>query len=183
MSYGILLLRVVLGLTLGAHGAQKLFGVFGGGGPRGTASSFGSLSYRVPLLLGLLAGAAEFAGGLLVATGLLTPLGLVAIAVVMLNAIVAVHWRNGFFNANGGYEFSLLVWASVVALAATGPGRFSLDSWIGWAGSISGLWWGVGVLVLSLIAAAVTLTVGRSAPAPVEAAPAPSADEPAQRAA
>jgi putative oxidoreductase len=174
MSYGILLLRVVLGLTVASHGAQKLFGAFGGGGLRGTGGAFGSLGYRAPVLLALAAGLAELGGGLLVAFGLLTPLAALAIAVVMLNAIAVVHWRNGFFNMNGGYEYNLLIWAGAVALAATGPGRFSLDSWIGWADNITGLWWGVGVAALSLIVAAITLTLARRAPARADAA-APSA--------
>ena len=98
MSYGILLLRVVLGSIVAAHGAQKLFGWFGGGGPHGTASSFAQLRFRAPLVLALAAGLAEFGGGLLLTAGLLTPLAALAITVVMLNAIATVHWRSGFFN-------------------------------------------------------------------------------------
>src|SRR5919198_4641266 len=98
MSYGLLLLRVVLGSTLAAHGAQKLFGWFGGGGLRRTGGSFGNFGFRTPVLMALAAGAAELGGGLLLATGLLTPLSALAVAVVMLNAIGTVHWRNGFWN-------------------------------------------------------------------------------------
>jgi putative oxidoreductase len=161
MSYGILLLRVVLGLTVASHGAQKLFGAFDGYGVRGTAGYFRGLGFRAPTLTALAAGLAEFGGGLLVMAGLLTPLGSLAIAVVMLNAIGTVHWKNGFWSARGGYEFNLLIWAGAVALAATGAGRFSLDALIGWEGNLSGLWWGVAVLGLSAGISAVTLTVGR----------------------
>jgi putative oxidoreductase len=161
MSYGILLLRVVLGSIMAAHGAQKLLGWFGGGGPRGTAGGFSQLRFRAPLLMALAAGVAELGGGLLIAAGLLTPLAALAIAVVMLNAIGTVHWRNGFFNSAGGYEFNLLVLAAAVAITATGAARFSLDSLIGWADNISGLWWGVGVLALSALVSAITLTLGR----------------------
>jgi putative oxidoreductase len=161
MSYGILFLRFVLGLTFAAHGAQKLFGSFGGHGPRGTGGSFGAVGFRAPLLLALAAGTAEFGGGVLLASGLLTPLAALGIAVVMLNAIGSVHWRNGFWNSNGGYEFNLNLWAAAVAIAAIGPGRFSLDALIGWADNISGLWWGVGVAGLSVLVSAVTLTLGR----------------------
>ena len=161
MSHGIFLLRVVLGSIMAAHGAQKLFGWFGGGGPRGTAGGFAQLRFRAPLWMALAAGLAEFGGGLLIAAGLLTPLAALAIAVVMLNAIATVHWRNGFFNSAGGYEFNLLVLAVAVAIAATGPARFSLDNLIGWADNISGLWWGVGVLALSVLVSAVTLILGR----------------------
>lgn len=161
MSYGILLLRLVLGLSVAAHGAQKLFGWFGGHGPRGTAGSFGSLRYRVPLLMAVAAGLAEFAGGVLLAGGLLTPFACLAIAVVMLNAIGTVHWQHGFWNTRGGYEHNLLILAAVVALAATGAARFSLDGLIGWEDDLSGLWWGVGVLVASALVSAATLTLGR----------------------
>ena len=163
MSYGILSLRLVLGAIMAAHGSQKLFGWFGGGGPRGTANSFAQLGYSSPLLMALGAGLAELGGGLLIALGLLTPLAAAAIAIVMLNAIAAVHWRNGFFNAAGGYEFNLLVFTAAVATAATGPGRFSLDNLYGWAGNISGLWWGVGVAGVAVLVSALTLTVGRGA--------------------
>lgn len=168
MSYGILFLRFVLGLTLAAHGAQKLFGSLGGNGPRGTGGSFGTLGFRAPLLLALAAGTAEFGGGLLLASGFVTPLAALAIAVVMLNAIGSVHWRNGFWNSKGGYEFNLNLWAAAVAIAAIGPGRFSLDALIGWADNISGLWWGVGVAGLSVLVSAVTLTLGRRHEEPLE---------------
>ena len=161
MSYGILLLRVVLGSIMAAHGAQKLFGWFGGGGPRKTAEGFSQLRFRAPLLMGLTAGVAELGGGLLIAAGLLTPLAALAIAVVMVNAIATVHWRNGFFNSAGGYEFNLLILTVAAAIAATGAGRFSLDNLIGWADNISGLWWGVGVIGASALVSAVTLILGR----------------------
>jgi putative oxidoreductase len=97
----------------------------------------------------------------LIAAGLLTPLAALAIAVVMLNAIGTVHWRNGFFNSAGGYEFNLLVLTAAVAITATGAARFSLDNLIGWADNISGLWWGIGVIAVSALVSAVTLTLGR----------------------
>jgi putative oxidoreductase len=183
MSYGVLFLRVVLGAIMAAHGAQKLFRWFGGGGPHGTAAGFAQLRFRAPLLLALTAGLAELGGGLLIAAGLVTPLAALAIAVVMLNAIGTVHWRNGFWNTAGGYEFNLLIWSSAVALAAIGAGRFSLDNLIGWEDSISGLWWGVGVLGLSLLASAVTLTVGRRSSEPTVAAPETREQEPPGQAA
>lgn len=183
MASGILILRLVLGLTLAAHGAQKLFGVFGGGGPRGTARSFAGLGFRVPLLMALAAGLAEFGGGLLFAAGLLTPLAALAITVVMLNAIGTVHWRNGLFNSNGGYEFNLLVWTAAVAIADTGPARFSLDNAIGWADNISGPWWGVGVAALSVLVSALTLTLGRGSGAPAQAPGRKSEEETLQQAA
>jgi putative oxidoreductase len=158
MSYGLLLLRFVIGGTLFAHGAQKLFGWFGGHGLRGTAGFFGSTGWRLPLLMAFLAGLGE-TSGLAFAFGLLTPLAALGIATVMLNAIFAVHWRNGFFNGDGGVEFPLALGA--VAVAATGPGRFSIDNAIGWADNISGLWWGVGVAAAAAAITIATLTVFR----------------------
>ena len=168
MSYGLLLLRVVLGLTMFSHGAQKLFGWFGGHGPRGTAGFFDSIGYRPPLAMAVLAGLAE-SGGLLFAAGFVTPLAALGIGVVMLNAIAAVHWKNGFFNGNGGYEFPLLIFTAAVAVSAIGPGRFSIDRAIGWDDNISGLWWGVGVLGAAALIALVIQTAFRSRPAITEA--------------
>jgi putative oxidoreductase len=163
VSYGLLLLRLVLGGTLFAHGAQKLFGWFGGPGREGTAGFFGSLGFRGASALAVLVGLAE-GSGLLLAVGFLTPLAAFGIAVVMIVAIATVHWTKGFFAGNGGYEFNLLILTVAVAVAATGPGRFSIDRAIGWDDNISGLWWGVGVLVAAALISFVTLTVLRTRP-------------------
>jgi putative oxidoreductase len=160
MSYGLLLLRVVVGGTMFSHGAQKLFGWFGGHGLRGTAGFFESMGWRMPLAMAFLAGLAE-TSGVAFALGLLTPLAALGIAVVMLNAIFVVHWRNGFFNSNGGVEFPLTLATVAVAVAAIGPGRFSIDRLIGWDDNISGVWWGVGVGVAALAISFVTVTVLR----------------------
>jgi len=166
MAYGLLLLRLVAGLTIAGHGSQKLFGFFDGPGPRGTAGFFGGMRLRQPLAMAMLAGLAELGGGLLLALGLLTPLAALAITIVMLNAIGLVHGRKGFWVTGGGYQYNLLFATVAVALATTGPGRFSLDQGIGWAGSLSGVAWGVGVLAVALIATAATLTAGRERPEP-----------------
>jgi putative oxidoreductase len=160
MDLALLILRLVTGLALMGHGAQKLFGWFGGHGLRGTAGFFGSLGWRAPLAMALLAGLAE-TSGLALAVGFLTPLAALGITVVLLNAILVVHWKNGFFNGVGGIEFPLALASVAVALAATGPGRFSIDRLIGWDDDISGLWWGVGVAGVALAISAVTLTVLR----------------------
>jgi putative oxidoreductase len=162
MAYGLLLIRIVFGLTLAAHGSQKLFGSFGGGGPRGTAGFFEKLDFRQPLAMAVLAGLAEFGGGVLLAAGLLTPLAAFALAVVMLNAIATVHWSKGFWSTAGGYEFNLAIIAAAVAIAATGPGRFSADNAFGWTGGLSGVWWGVGVLAAAAVASVLSVTLGRT---------------------
>src|SRR4051812_49773473 len=103
MSYGLLLLRIVCGLTISAHGAQKLFGWFGGHGVRGTAGFFENLGYRPAVLLAVLAGLGE-ASGVLFAFGLLTPLAAVGVATVMFNAIARVHLAEGIFHGHRGVE-------------------------------------------------------------------------------
>jgi putative oxidoreductase len=168
VSFGLLILRVVVGGTMFSHGAQKLFGWFGGGGPRGTAESFEGIGFRPPFLLAILAGLGE-CGGLAFAAGFVTPLAALGIATVMITAIGAVHWPNGFFNGKGGFEFNLTLLTVAVAVAATGPGRFSIDHAIGWDDNLSGSWWGVGVLGAAAAISFVTLSTLRKR-GPVRAA-------------
>jgi putative oxidoreductase len=166
MEYGMLLLRVVAGLALAAHGSQKLFGSFGGSGPAGTRAFFAGLGFRTPLAMAFVAGLSELGGGLLFAFGLVTPFAALAITVVMVNAIGTVHWKKGFFNSAGGFEYNLLIIATAVAVTATRPGRFSLDHAFGWAGSISGPWWALAIAALAPMIALVTLTLGRRSQKP-----------------
>ena len=173
MALGLLLIRAVFGLTLAAHGSQKLFGSFGGGGPAGTTTFFRSLGFRAPLLMALVAGLGELAGGLLFAFGLFTPLAALIVTVVMLNAIGTVHWRKGFFNSAGGYEFNLAIIATAVAVTAIGPGGYSLDRAFGWAGTISGPAWALAVSGLAVLAAFVTLRFGRTHTTPAHPAALP----------
>ena len=112
--------------------------------------------------MALIAGLGELAGGLLFAFGLLTPLAALILTVVMLNAIGTVHWKKGFFNSAGGYEFNLAIIATAVAVTAIGPGRYSLDGVFGWAEAISGPWWSLAVIVLAALVAFLTLTIGRT---------------------
>jgi len=174
MSYGILLLRVIVGSVFFAHGAQKLFGWFGGPGRAGTAGFFGSLGFRPAMAMALLAATAE-TSGVLFALGVLTPFAALAMASVMVVAVGSVHFKNGFFAANGGYEFNLVLWAAAIAVAATGPGRFSFDRLIGWDGSLSGLWWGLGVLAVSALGGLAVLASREVQPEPA------AADQPVTR--
>src|SRR5438105_43935 len=137
MAYGILFLRVIVGVLLFLHGTQKLFGWWGGPGPRGAAGFFGSLGFSPPLAMAIVAGMSE-ASGLLFALGFLTPLAALAMATVMVVATGSVHWRNGLFNTNGGFELPLAFWTVAVAVAAAGPGRFSLDRALGWVDNLAG---------------------------------------------
>ena len=159
MEYGILLLRLVVGLLFVGHGAQKLFGWFGGGGPAGTAGFFSSLGYRWPTLMAVVAGLSELGGGLLFAAGLLTPVAALALVVVMLNAIATVVWPKGFLD---GFEFEVTLLTVALAVVATGPGRLSLDRAIGWDDNISGIDWSSVVLAGAIVVAVVTTTLGRA---------------------
>ena len=161
MTLGLLILRLVMGLTLASHGAQKLFGSFGGPGLAGTTGMFGKLGYRWPVAMAYLAGASELAGGVLFAVGLVTPLAALALIVVMLNAIITVHWSKGFFMTAGGYEYNLAIVAVAAAVAALGPGRYSFDHVLGIAGTLSGAWWAPVVVVAGAAIAFVTTSVGR----------------------
>jgi putative oxidoreductase len=131
MSTGLLVLRMVVGLTLAAHGTQKLFGWWGGSGMAGWTQVVTKLRIRPAAPWAWVAALSEFGGGLVFAFGLLSPFGSLAITGAMLVAIATVHWPNGFWNGKRGYEFNLVLVASVAAVALTGPGTYSLDQALG----------------------------------------------------
>ncbi|MBR9871714.1 MAG: DoxX family protein [Gammaproteobacteria bacterium] len=127
-GYASLILRIPVGLALAAHGAQKLFGWFGGYGLEGTGQWMASIGLEPGYLMALLAGSAEFFGGLALVVGLLTrPAALVA-AFTMLVAIFSVHIGHGLFMSNNGYEYALTLFAVTLALTVQGAGRFALDN-------------------------------------------------------
>lgn len=136
LSAGLLAARLVLGLLIAAHGAQKLFGWFGGKGLGPTVNYFESLSFRPARPLAVIASVAEITGGLLMALGLFGPIGPALILAVMIVA-VAMHRKGGIFAANGGVELPLLYATGAVAIAVVGPGALSLDALLGirWAWS------------------------------------------------
>jgi putative oxidoreductase len=131
VNVGLLVLRVVLGVIFAAHGAQKLFGSFGGPGLKGTAGFHGQLGIKPPFLMAVFAGLAEFVGGMLIAVGFLTPLAAVALILTMAVAVFTVHLKNGFFSMNGGYEFNLALAGMALTLLLTGAGALSLDAALG----------------------------------------------------
>jgi putative oxidoreductase len=164
MGIGLLLLRLAVGLTMAAHGTQKLFGWFGGHGLKGTGGFLESLGFRPGRRHALMAGLAEAGGGLLLATGLVTPLGAALIVSVMLVAVATVHGKNGFFATSGGYEYNLVLAGAALALAFIGPGAVSLDALAGF--SLSGPGWGLAALAVALAGASVQLAQRRvTAPA------------------
>ena len=144
MSIGLLILRLVVGLTLAAHGAQKLFGWFGGYGIAGTGQFLEQLGFRPGRVQAAAAGLAELLGGLFLAAGFLTPGAAAAVVAVMLVAAVSVHLKSGFFAQGGGYEYAFVLAGAAAALAFTGPGAISLDAALGL--SLSGEAWGVAAL-------------------------------------
>jgi len=127
MDIGLLLLRLVVGFTFAAHGAQKLFGWFGGPGLAGTAGFFEKLGFVPGKRSALFAGLTELGGGIALALGLMTPLASALALAVMLVAAGSVHLKNGFFGSKGGYEYNLVLGAAALSLAFTGPGLLSLD--------------------------------------------------------
>lgn len=152
MSVGILILRLALGLLIAAHGAQKLFGWFGGHGLKGTAGYFEQIGFRPGLPNALLAGLAEGVGGLLIACGLLTPLGVAALVGMMAAATLFVHLRHGLFAQKGGFEYPLLVALAAAAVGFTGPGAYSLDAALGW--SLDSTGWALAAIGVGLVATA-----------------------------
>ncbi|WEM44785.1 DoxX family protein (plasmid) [Photobacterium sp. DA100] len=126
-SFAPLALRVPAGIIFMAHGAQKLFGWFGGYGLEGTGQWMASIGLEPGFVMALMAGGAEFFGGLFILLGLLTRPSALVLAVTMLVAIVTVHLDNGLFMSNGGYEFGLALLAMSVSLLISGAGRLSVD--------------------------------------------------------
>lgn len=127
-GWGALALRVPVGIIFAAHGAQKLFGWFGGYGLQGTGAWMDSIGLAPGVLMAFLAGAAEFFGGLALILGLLTRPAAAALAFAMLIAIFSVHFQHGFFMSNNGYEFALTLLAASVSLLFSGAGKVSVDA-------------------------------------------------------
>ena len=129
MDIALLILRLVVGLYVFGHGAQKLFGWFGGPGFGGTQGFLGAmLGFRPAWLWALGVGVTEFAGGLLTVFGLLGPVGPILIAASMLTATFVVHWAKGPWGQEGGYEQTLTNFAIAAAIALAGAGAYSLDA-------------------------------------------------------
>jgi putative oxidoreductase len=168
MDAGLLVVRLVFGLLMAAHGAQKLFGWFGGYGLSAVAGYFESMGFRPGRLFAATAGASEVVGGLLIAGGFLGPVGPALVLAVMIVAIFAVHVQHGVFATTNGIEVPLLYAAAVVALAFTGYGVYSLDSVLG----VSSVWTPaivLGALAIGALGGALNLAI-RRIPAQVPAA-------------
>jgi putative oxidoreductase len=159
MDTGLLVLHALVGLLFVGHGAQKLFGLFGGYGIDGTAGFMETLGLKPGRLQATAAGAAELGGGALIALGLLVPLGAAVITAVMVVASLTAHRGKGLWNSDGGIELPLVYIASVFALAAVGAGDISLDAALNL--DLAGLGWALGALAAGLVGAAGALASGR----------------------
>ncbi len=127
VNIGLLIIRLVVGLTFVGHGAQKLFGWFGGTGITGTGNWLKTIGLeKGARVWATLAGLFELIGGLLFASGALTWLGAAMIVIVMIDAIIAVHGKNGYWMTEGGFEYNFVLIAVAIGVALTGPGDYVL---------------------------------------------------------
>lgn len=159
---GLLIWRLVLGLILAAHGAQKLFGWFEGPGMQGTTGWLGSIGLRPARFWALLAGLSEFGGGLLLALGFLNPLGSLGVIGAMSMAIAKGHWGKGLWATKGGSELPLTNLVGALALGLTGPGAYALDPMLGIEPPKPRTFWG-GLGLVSLAVAGALLSQARAA--------------------
>jgi putative oxidoreductase len=171
MKIGRLILRLIVGGLFFGHGAQKLFGWFGGHGLEGTGNFFEGLGMRPGRRNALAAGLAEAGGGTAIALGFATPLAASALIATMLTAINRVHLKNGPWVSNGGYEYNLVLIAAVLALTEAGPGEPSLDAALGT--EVSGPGWAVVAFLTGVLGAVGAHIAAQAQPDP------PAATQPA----
>jgi putative oxidoreductase len=166
LSIGVLLGRIVIGLLMAAHGAQKLFGWFGGYGLHATGEFMVQLGFPKGTPFAAAAGLGEFTGGLLVALGFLGPVGPALIISVMLVAMITVHWQNGVFATKNGVELPLVYAMTGIVFALAGYGQYSLDAVVGlaerWPATLTWI-----VLALGIAGGLVNAQIRRRAPAGV----------------
>ncbi|WP_329402799.1 DoxX family protein [Streptomyces melanogenes] len=163
MDTGMLILRLLVGLLVASHGVQKVSSHLGGSGLEGGTEEFRNDGFRGGALTALAAGAGQIGSGLLLAAGLLTPLAATG-AVGVMTVALTVKWHNGLWVQHDGYEYPLVLIGTATALAATGPGAWSLDAALGL--TPYPLWWAAVALVVGLGSGLLTrLVLHRQAPA------------------
>jgi len=151
MKLGRFAARTIVGGLFIGHGTQKLFGWFGGGGMEGTTAGFESIGLRPGRRTAAAAGLSEAVGGALLAAGLFVPLAAASLIGTMITAIRTVHWKNGVWVTNGGFEYNLVLIAAVLALTEVGPGKLSLDAALGQ--ERSGPKWALAALATGVVGA------------------------------
>jgi putative oxidoreductase len=161
MDLGLVALHGVVGLLLVGHGAQKLFGMFGGHGIEGTAGFFEALGLRPGRLHAVAGGGAEVLGGTLIALGLLVPVGAALVIAVMTTAARTAHRGKGPWAQDGGWELPLVNATAVFALAAVGAGQISLDHALGI--HMAGTGWALGALGAGVLGGLGAIAQGRLA--------------------
>jgi putative oxidoreductase len=163
IDVSLLLIRGLIGVPLIGHGLRKLTHFFGGSGLRGARVQFEAMGYRPPYAMAALAGSTELVGGTLMTLGAATPAAAAAIVGVMASAIWHVNRANGFWVANNGVEFPLVIILVAVAVALSGPGAISIDATAGagWHGYV----WAAGALCLGVLGAVVITVTARRSPA------------------
>jgi putative oxidoreductase len=159
MEIGLLVLRIVVGAFFVGHGAQKLFGWYGGHGVARTGAAFEGMGLRPGRTMAAMAGLSEITGGVLLATGLLTPLAATLIIAVMTLAIAMVHWRHGPWVTEGGWEYSVVLIAVAFAVTAAGPGKYSLDRALDL--DLAGLDWALVALAAGVVGAIAVAAAAR----------------------
>lgn len=163
---GLLIIRVVVGLIMAGHGAQKLFGWFEGPGLAGIKGWLASTGMRPAGFWAFMAGLSEFGGGLIFALGLLSPLGNLGIIAAMIMAIIKGHWGKGLWAHKGGSELPITYLVIALALAFTGPGAYSLDAVLGITLPEPISIWGGLVLVIIGVAVALLGQAPQKTPSP-----------------
>jgi len=161
MDLALLVLRIVVGGLFVGHGAQKLFGAFGGHGLAGTAGFFEQIGLRPGHLHARAAGGAEFFGGALLALGLVTPFAAAALIATMTAAIITVHYAKGIWSTEGGYEYNLVLIAAAFALTGVGPGAWSLDHALSL--NLNGAGWALAALGVGILGGVGAIVSGRAA--------------------
>jgi putative oxidoreductase len=159
LDFGLFLIRATAGLLMAAHGAQKLFGWFGGSSMTQWAADLERMGIRPAVAWAYISVGAQSLGGLLLAAGLLTPFATVSLVGPM-TVVVVQKWSKGFFNVRGGYEFMLLLLLIGVALAFSGPGAISVDEAIGFGLSLE---LRLAIVAATIVAALVAVLPARSA--------------------
>jgi carboxyl-terminal processing protease len=159
-----LTLRLIIGCTFAAHGAQKAFGWWDGPGFRSWLGAIERMGFRPVRFFALASAGVELVGGLFLALGMLTPVTAAALIAQSVVIIGRVHWRNGFFHQRGGYEYPLVLAGGVAAVALLGAGAWSVDGLIGF--SLDDAVDRIGLVILGLMAGLITLAVPRAASRP-----------------